>query len=122
MCFFSAFTLFASSEASRYNLPNLATKELSVTVMWIIVLCFAAGILLGRLLRARTSLIRLADQLAMMSILFLLFVLGLSVGLNREALTHFGTLGLQAAVLTLGAILGSVAAVQLLNLSARKKR
>lgn len=90
--------------------------------MWIIVLCFAAGILLGRLLRARTSLIRLADQLAMMSILFLLFVLGLSVGLNREALTHFGTLGLQAAVLTLGAILGSVAAVQLLNLSARKKR
>lgn len=90
--------------------------------MWIIVLFFAAGIVLGRLLRTRASLIRLADQLAMVSILFLLFVLGLSVGLNREALAHLETLGLQASVLTLGAIIGSVTAVQLLSLSAKRKR
>ncbi|MGC8879193.1 MAG: LysO family transporter [Anaerolineae bacterium] len=90
--------------------------------MWIIVLFFAIGILLGRLLRAHSSLIRLADQLAMVSILFLLFVLGLSVGLNQEALAHFGTLGLQAAILTSGAVIGSVAAVQLLSLSTRRKR
>ncbi|MGQ9502020.1 MAG: LysO family transporter [Anaerolineae bacterium] len=89
--------------------------------MWIIVLFFAAGILLGRLLRAHLSLIRLADHLAMASILLLLFVLGLSVGLNREMLAHFETLGLQAGVLTLGAIIGSVVAVQLLSLSTRRK-
>jgi hypothetical protein len=93
-----------------------------VTVMWVIVFFFAAGILLGRLLRAHPSLIRFADRLAMASILLLLFVLGLSVGIQREILAHLGTLGLQAAVLTLGAIVGSVAAVQLLRLPTRKRR
>ncbi len=90
--------------------------------MWIIVLFFAAGILLGRRLHAHPLLIRLADQLAMASILLLLFVLGLSVGLHREALAHFGTLGLQAATLTLGAVIGSVVAVQLLSLSMRRRQ
>ncbi len=87
-----------------------------------IVLFFVVGILLGRLLSIHQLLIRVADQLAMASVLLLLFVLGLSVGLNHEVLAHFGTLGLQAVILTLGAIAGSVTAVQLLNLNPTKKQ
>jgi len=90
--------------------------------MWMIVLFFVVGILLGRLLSIHQLLIRVADQLAMASVLLLLFVLGLSVGLNHEVLAHFGTLGLQAVILTLGAIAGSVTAVQLLNLNPTKKQ
>ncbi len=84
--------------------------------MLIIILFFVAGIVLGRLLRARQRVVRLADRLTIWSIYLMLFVLGLSVGGNERVLVHIGTLGMQAAVLTLGAIAGSVAAVQLLRL------
>jgi uncharacterized membrane protein YbjE (DUF340 family) len=82
----------------------------------VIVLCFLVGIALGRLLRGRQGVVRLADRFTMGSVYVLLFVLGLSVGTNHEVLSHIGTLGVQAAVLTVGAIAGSVLAVQLLNL------
>ena len=79
-------------------------------------LCFIAGIVIGRLVRPHQPVIRLADRLTMGWVYALLFVLGLSVGTNREVLANFGPLGLQAGVLTVGAIVGSVAAVQLLGL------
>ena len=84
--------------------------------MLVIVLFFIAGIVLGRLLRGRRGVIGLADRLTMGSVYILLFVLGLSVGTNQQVLLHIGTLGVQAAILTAGAIAGSVLAVQLLNL------
>ena len=84
--------------------------------MLVIVLFIIAGIVLGRLLRGRRGVIGLADRLTMGSVYILLFVLGLSVGTNPQVLLHIGTLGVQAAILTAGAIAGSVLAVQLLNL------
>ena len=84
--------------------------------MLVIVLFFLAGIALGRLLRGRHGVIGLTDRLTMGSVYILLFVLGLSVGTNQEVLSHIGTLGVQAAILAVGAIAGSVLAVQLLNL------
>jgi hypothetical protein len=82
----------------------------------VIVLFFMAGIALGRLLRGRQGAIGLMDRLTMGSVYILLFVLGLSVGTNQKLLSHIGTLGVQAAILAVGAIAGSVLAVQLLNL------
>ena len=105
--------------------------------MLLTVLFFIAGIVLGRLLRSplappcprggnrglpktgdyrRQRVIAFTDRLTMGSICLLLFVLGLSVGASQEVLVHIGALGLQAAILSLGAIAGSVLAVQLLNL------
>lgn len=84
--------------------------------MLVIIGCFVVGIVVGRLLRRHQPFIRLADRLTMWSVYGLLFLLGLSVGTNREVLANFGPLGLQAGVLTVGAIIGSVAAVQLLGL------
>jgi uncharacterized membrane protein YbjE (DUF340 family) len=84
--------------------------------MTVIILCFVLGIVVGRLLRSRQRWIRFADRLTMWTVYALLLVLGLSVGGNREVLADFGPLGLQAGVLTAGAIAGSVAAVQLLSL------
>lgn len=84
--------------------------------MAVIILCFIVGIVIGRLLRRQQPLIQLADRLTMWAVYALLFVLGLSVGANQEVLANFGPLGLQAGVLTAGAIVGSVSAVQLLSL------
>jgi len=82
----------------------------------VIILFFTAGIALGRLLRGRQGVIGLADRLTMGSVYIPLFVLGLSVGSNQKLLSHIGTLGVQAAILAVGAIAGSVLAIQLLNL------
>jgi uncharacterized membrane protein YbjE (DUF340 family) len=84
--------------------------------MLIIIGCFIAGIVLGRLLRSRQQVIKIADRFTMWAVFLLLFVLGVSVGVNQQVLANVGSLGLQAGVLSLGAIVGSIVAVQLLNL------
>jgi uncharacterized membrane protein YbjE (DUF340 family) len=84
--------------------------------MTLIILFFVAGIALGWLLRQHQGIVRVTDRLTIWSVYVLLGVLGLSVGTSRQVLENIGGLGLQAAILTLGAILGSVLAVQLLPL------
>jgi len=81
-----------------------------------VILFFVVGILLGHVLRHRSRAIALADSLTMWTIYLLLFVLGLSVGVNRQILQHIGSLGFQAAVLAAAAIVGSVLASQLVRL------
>ena len=81
-----------------------------------VILFFAVGILLGHALRHRSKTIALADSLTMWTIYLLLFVLGLSVGINRQILQHIGSVGFQAAVLAAAAIVGSVLASQLVRL------
>ena len=81
-----------------------------------VILFFVVGILLGHVLRHMSKTIALADSLTMWTIYLLLFVLGLSVGVNRQILQHIGSLGFQAAVLAVAAIVGSVLASQLVRL------
>lgn len=64
------------------------------------------GILLGRLSRAgRPEFIRKGIFWA---ILVLLFLLGVSVGHNRQIMDNLGTIGADALLITLGAVGGSV--------------
>ncbi|MCM1031105.1 MAG: lysine exporter LysO family protein [Oscillibacter sp.] len=73
----------------------------------LIILCLmAGGILLGRLTRAgRPEFIRKGIFGA---ILVLLFLLGVSVGHNRQIMDNLGTIGVDALLITLGAVGGSV--------------
>lgn len=48
------------------------------------------------------------DQLISLAIYVLLLLLGISVGLNNTIVQNIGTLGYQALVITLGAVIGSV--------------
>jgi len=84
--------------------------------MLIVLLLFAAGLLIGHLLRGR-RVIRWADRLTDWCIYLLLVVMGLSVGGNHQVLSRLDSVGLQAGVLAVGAIAGSLLLVQLVSLA-----
>ena len=73
-----------------------------------IILIMCAGIAAGVLLRGKEKILAMADRLTIFSIYLLLFLLGLSVGLNEKIITSFPELGFKAVVITLCAVAGSV--------------
>lgn len=64
------------------------------------------GVLAGYVLRNRKM--NFVPKLIMGAIWLLLFLLGIAVGANDEILNHLDTIGLQALLLSLGAVGGSV--------------
>jgi len=76
--------------------------------MLIVLFCLAAGILLGIVLRRHERFLKIIDQLTVWFIYIFLFLLGLSVGLNREIIAQFGRLGLQAVIIALACVAGSL--------------
>lgn len=76
--------------------------------MILVLLVMTAGIILGAFVHQKPLLIKINDQLISLSIYVLLLLLGISVGLNKTIVQNIGTLGFQALVITLGAVLGSV--------------
>lgn len=67
-----------------------------------------AGIITGVLIHRKDHLIKINDRLITVAIYVLLFLLGVSVGLNKTIVQNIGKLGYQALVITTGAVAGSV--------------
>ncbi len=76
--------------------------------MLTVITLLTLGILLGFLLSNKEKIIGYVDQLTNWSIYLLLFLLGISVGVNEKIIKNFGEIGIKATILTAGAILGSV--------------
>ena len=74
----------------------------------IVILLFVVGIVVGRLFRDKQTTRRNIDRLVSMAIYVLLFLLGISVGINEKIINDFSRIGYNAIVLTIGAILGSL--------------
>lgn len=68
------------------------------------------GILVGYLFRNRYEIIKCAEPLLNYSIYLLLFLIGISVGLNKLIVNKLDTIGIQAFVITVFAIVGSCVA------------
>jgi len=64
--------------------------------------------LAGYFLRKKNRIIKFTDKMTTGAICFLLFLLGLSVGGNEIIINSIAKLGVQAFVLTAGAVSGSV--------------
>lgn len=64
--------------------------------------------LAGYFLREKNRIIKFTDKMTTGAICFLLFLLGLSVGGNEIIINSIAKLGVQAFVLTAGAVSGSV--------------
>ncbi len=69
-----------------------------------------AGMILGHFLRTKTAVLAVADKAMIWSVCLLVFLLGVSVGASQTVVRALGGLGLQALVLSVGGIAGSVLA------------
>lgn len=74
--------------------------------MLIVIGLMVSGIILGYILRNKN--LKFIQKGITCAIFALLFLLGLSVGTNNTIMDNLGTIGLDALVITLGAVAGSV--------------
>lgn len=70
-----------------------------------IMFCGMAG---GYLLRRRTHLLQTLSRGIMPVICLLLFLMGVTVGRNAEVMDNLASLGVEALLLTLGSLAGSI--------------
>jgi uncharacterized membrane protein YbjE (DUF340 family) len=90
--------------------------------MLIILLIFAAGILSGIVLRGRSTILKGVSRLTDLAVGFMLFVLGVSIGVNETVVANLSSLGFDGLVLAVGAILGSLLAMVPLAASIFRER
>lgn len=74
--------------------------------MLIVIGLMVSGILLGYLFREKN--LKFIQKLITLAIFALLFLLGLSVGTNDQIMDNLDTIGLDALIITSGAVVGSV--------------
>lgn len=83
--------------------------------MFIEVGCILTGIPLGYLLRHHKRFVSGIDAVTMWSIYTLLFLLGVSLGANKELVAQLGTIGLRATIISIFCVVGSTAATWVLD-------
>jgi len=66
------------------------------------------GILIGFFIDQYPKIIKAVDKMTSWAIYLLLFLLGIGVGLNEMIIKNLPTIGLQALILTIGALAGSL--------------
>lgn len=66
------------------------------------------GMVLGYFLRNHSKFINMSNKLGIIIIYLLLFVLGISVGLNETVISKIDTIGLKALIITIGSLMGSL--------------
>ncbi len=76
--------------------------------MWKVIAIMAVGMLVGFLMRKSTRAKVWTDKLTSGVIFLLLFVMGVAIGADKTIMSSLHTLGIQALVITLGAIAGSI--------------
>lgn len=76
--------------------------------MFIVLTLMIIGVALGLYIQSKPRFLKLIDPLVNIAIYLLLFLLGISVGINETVINNLGTLGIQALLITLGGIVGSV--------------
>lgn len=74
-----------------------------------VLLLMVAGILAGLWLGKFPSIMKVNDRLISWAIYLLLFLLGIGVGTNKAVIQSLDSIGLQALLLTIGALVGSIA-------------
>lgn len=76
--------------------------------MWTIFLALAAGVAVGALNLLPDTGYKMIDKLMGVILFFLIFMLAVGVGSDEMIFANLSTIGLQALILSGGAILGSI--------------
>lgn len=78
-----------------------------------LILTLLAGILIGRIFRDK-SFVKISGKLIFLIVLILLFLMGITIGTNDEIISNLGSLGVEAFIITAGALAGTIAGATLL--------
>ncbi|NOZ45922.1 MAG: lysine exporter LysO family protein [Chlorobi bacterium] len=73
----------------------------------VLILMFG-GILIGYFLKNKKKIIRINDRLTMYAIFLLLFLMGVSMGSNKQIMSNLDSIGLHALLISVCAVLGSI--------------
>lgn len=73
-----------------------------------VLVLMVAGILIGMYIKQIAAWIKYIDKIISVTIYVLLFLLGISVGLNDKIISNLDSIGLDALIISAGAITGSV--------------
>ncbi|MGE0078337.1 MAG: LysO family transporter [Bacteroidales bacterium] len=76
--------------------------------MLTVVLIMISGIIAGYLVKSREHLVKLNDRLTTWAIYALLFLMGIGIGANKTIMSSLHTLGLNALIISVGGIAGSI--------------
>lgn len=78
------------------------------TNMFNVIIIMTIGIVLGTLFHNKITFIKVSEKLITYAIWLLLLLLGISTGSNKLLMSNIGTLGVQALLLSLSAMAGSI--------------
>ncbi len=76
--------------------------------MWILIVFFIAGIVTGRWLRSHKGFLRVSSIMGEVCVNSLLFILGYLLGTDPHIISNLSSLGTDAILLSLFAIIGSI--------------
>lgn len=67
-----------------------------------------AGMIIGAIFNDKKKFISIVDKFLNWAIYALLFLLGISIGLNKTIINNLDSIGLKSVAITFGAVLGSI--------------
>lgn len=76
--------------------------------MFKVIAVMVIGVVVGRIIKDKRW-VKAASDMIIYMIYLLLFVLGIAVGMNPLVMDNLGTIGVSAAIISAGAVLGSAA-------------
>ncbi|KXS40075.1 MULTISPECIES: LysO family transporter [unclassified Candidatus Frackibacter] len=83
--------------------------------MLLIIISLSLGLIIGYFELIPDSLESSTDKLITVGLILLLFNMGAEIGLNDKVIANLDKLGLQALILAMGSILGSILIVKFLE-------
>jgi uncharacterized membrane protein YbjE (DUF340 family) len=72
-----------------------------------VLIIMTAGIIVGLLLRKKQNIINYFNKSIIWFVIILLFLMGISVGINNKIMDNLSSIGLQGFILALVAVFGS---------------
>lgn len=73
-----------------------------------VLVLMTVGVAIGWILHKKRKFLKITNELTNWAIYLLLFLLGVSVGTNDKILANFDQIGLQAILITVFAVAGSI--------------
>jgi len=86
----------------------------SMTIL-LYLLILILGAIIGNKKLLKDSVMKKLDHIQTFSLLLLLFIMGVSIGMDKDVITSFATIGMQAAILAVFSVVFSILGVKVIS-------